>query len=130
MKKKFILKPENRLELPQIIAGWLSALSSESLPYEIVAKPYKRNRSVEQNDFYWTLLTHISQETGYTKDDLHDMLRYKFLGMQKKEVAGVNIEYLPSSTKLKVGEMADYLTQIEAWSAQLGICLPIMEETR
>jgi hypothetical protein len=128
VKKRFILKDTNRLELPHTVAQWLLALSKDALPYEIVAKPYRRNRRIEQNDFYWTLLTHISQETGYTKDDLHDMMRYKFLGMQQKEVAGVNIEYLPSTTKLKVGEMADYLTQIEQWASQLGIWLPAREE--
>jgi len=107
-----------------IIHQWLLAQVVESLPLEVVIKPYKRNRTVEQNDYYWTVLTHISQETGYTKDDLHDMMRYKFLGMQKKEVAGVVIEYLPSTTKLKVGDMADYITQIDAWSAERGIALP------
>lgn len=128
MKKKFVMRDNNRTELPQIIAQWLMALSNDSLPYEIIAKPYKRNRSIESNDFYWTLLTHISTETGYSKDDLHDMMRYKFLGMQKKEVAGIVIEYLPSTTKLKVSEMADYLTQIEVWAAQLGIWLPAQED--
>ena len=124
MAKRFVVRPENRLDVLQIIHQWLLAQVVESLPLEVVIKPYKRNRTVEQNDYYWTVLTHISQETGYTKDDLHDMMRYKFLGMQKKEVAGVVIEYLPSTTKLKVGDMADYITQIDQWSAERGIALP------
>jgi len=125
MAKRFKLTKENVLQVAQVILKWILAQSTDSLPLEVVIKPYKRNRSVEQNDYYWTVLTHISGETGYTKDDLHDMLRYKLLGMQKKEVAGVVIEYLPSTTKLKVGEMADYITQIEAWAAPMGIALPI-----
>ena len=124
MAKRFVVRPENRLDVLQIIHQWLLAQAVESLPLEVVIRPYKRNRTVEQNDYYWAVLTHISQETGYTKDDLHDMMRYKFLGMQKKEVAGVVIEYLPSTTKLKVGDMADYITQIDQWSAERGIALP------
>lgn len=127
MIKRFIIKPESRHHIAHSVHQWLLAQADEHLPLEVSIKPYKRNRSTEQNALYWSLLSVISQETGYTKDDLHDMLRNKFLGMQVKEIAGEQVQYLPSTTKLKVGEMADYITQIEAWSAQLGIRLPAWE---
>ena len=123
MTKRFTIRPNNRSEVLQIIAQWLQAQAIDTLPLEVVVKPYKRNRSVEQNALLWKLYSLISDETGHSKDEIHDLMRWKFLGMQKKEVAGTVIEYLPSTTKLKVSEMADYITQIEAWAANLGIRL-------
>lgn len=127
MKKRVIIRSENRHQIAQNLHQWILALSDECLPIEVNAKPYKRNRSNEQNDYYWSLLTVIANETGHTKDDLHAMMVYKFLGMREKTVAGETISYLPSTTKLKVGEMADYITHIEAWASQLGIRLPAWE---
>jgi len=127
MKKRFILRKDNQRIVMESLVEWLNARNLDE-PLEISIRPYKRNRSREQNDYYWALLTAIANETGHTKEEIHELMRYRFLGMQSKEIAGHRIEYLPSTTKLKVGEMADYITQIEAWAASLGIALPYRED--
>lgn len=121
--KKFRLTPENKDTVINSAIEFIKVIEV-TFPIEIVIKPYRKNRSLEQNEYYWVVLTHISSETGHSKEDLHDMLRNKFLGMQTKSVCNEEIQYLPSTRKLKVGEMADYITQIEAWAALLGIRLP------
>jgi len=128
MKKRFIVRLENKFEISERVERWIETLSDELLPVEVTIKPYKKNRSLEQNDFYWTVITLISAETGYSKDEIHDLMRYKFLGLQSKDISGQKIEYLPSTTKLKIGEMADYITQCEAWAAEMGIRLPYREK--
>jgi len=122
--KRFIFRPDNRQQILQVIANYLSAQGDAALPLEVVVKPYKSNRSIMQNDLYWTLVSAIANDTGHSRDEIHDLCRYRFLGMRSKEVAGVKIEYLPSTTKLKVAEMSDYFTQCEAWAAGIGVYLP------
>jgi len=41
-----------------------------------------------------------------------------------KEIAGLTVESLPSTTKLKVGEMCEYQEAIERWAGSMGIRLP------
>jgi len=126
--KKFIIRKENKPSIINMIKDFLCLLKLDT-PYEIIIRPYKNNRSNDQNALYWKWLEIIGKELGYTRDEMHELCRYKFLGMHSKEIAGVKIEYLPSTTKLKVGEMSEYLESISRWTAELGIRLPAMEES-
>lgn len=99
-------------------------LFKPKLKIQVTVGDYKRNRSLEQNDRLWAMYKIIGDELGYTKDEIHSLMRYKFLGMDKKEVAGEIIEELPSTTKLKVGDMIDYQDDIERWANGMGIRMP------
>jgi len=92
---------------------------------EVDVKPYKKNRSTEQNALLWKWYGYIGNELGYSKDETHDILRYKFLGIMTREVCGHQIEELPSTTKLKVGEMSEYMESISRFAAEHGIRLPM-----
>jgi len=124
--KRFIIRPENRETVSNSIREYLEMLNIDK-PQEIIVREYKKNRSANQNSLLWKWYGCISQELGYNKDEIHDLMRYKFLGMRAKEVAGQRIEYLPSTTKLKVGEMAEYMEAISRFAAELGIRLPAEE---
>jgi len=55
-------------------------------PYEVLIQPYKKNRSLEQNNLMWMWLTEISNycdvEFGLncTPDDLKEEFQLRFLG--------------------------------------------------
>jgi len=87
---------------------------------EVVVKPYKRNRSLEQNDTYWMILTDIGNELGYTKNDMHEFFMREYLPPRSIEVNGKVMEAY-STRELKVGEMKDYLDRIVQWAAEHGI---------
>lgn len=87
---------------------------------EVVVKPYKRNRSLEQNDTYWMIITDIGNELGYTKNDMHEFFMREYLPPRSVEVNGKVIEAY-STRELKVGEMKDYLDRIIQWAAEHGI---------
>jgi hypothetical protein len=87
---------------------------------EVVVKPYKRNRSLEQNDTYWMIITDIGNELGYTKNDMHEFFMREYLPPRSIEVNGKVIEAY-STRELKVGEMKDYLDRIIQWAAEHGI---------
>ena len=87
----------------------------------------KDSRSTKQNSLYWDWLTVIS-ETGHTKDELHIIFRDKFLGYNEVTTKTKTVKELRSTTSLKVGEMKDYLEQIDIFAAEYGLILPRPED--
>lgn len=73
----------------------------------------KPTRSAEQNNLYFLYLGVIAEETGHSKDDLHDLFKGKFLGGEVVEVFGEKVRQKKSTTKLNKNDFAEYLLAIE-----------------
>ena len=124
-------------------------------PVEVTIKPWRRNRSQEQNALYWKWVAIMADEYGNTKDDLHEILKRNHLApileredegyasmMQalrelwksgarsKAEALLKQVTRLTSTTGLKVKEMTEYLEAIEQQAADAGIELPKPEGKR
>lgn len=72
-----------------------------------------KQRSNSQNAKYWKLIDLASEVSGYTKDELHDICRYKFLGTTTFNIAGedvVSINHTPDTTSK---EFTDYIMKVE-----------------
>ena len=88
--------------------------------YRLSIEELKPSRTHEQNSRYWALVTAISQQAPahmggeyHAPEVWHEYLARRFLGM----VPGPFGEGVRKSTsKLKVGEFSDYMTEIEAWA--------------
>ena len=104
----------------------IQALNIENV-WEVSIKPYKRNRSIEQNNLYWKWLTIIANDTGYTTDEMHEeMMRQHLTPHCVNTPSGVVDVY--STKKLKVKEMTAYLEAIGMTAARMGIALPRPDE--
>ena len=90
-------------------------------------KPNKDSRSIKQNKLYWQWLS-CFEETGNTKDAMHKYLREMYLGCEFEKVKGHTIKILPSTTKLKVKEFAEYLLKIDILAQDMGLILPRPED--
>ena len=66
--KKVVLKNEIILKTTQNL---LSELYLTGEVYEVDIKPYKKNRSLLQNGFYWEIMTIASNDIGMSKEELH-----------------------------------------------------------
>ena len=108
-------------------------------PFEVIVQPIKKKRSLAQNRLYWKWIGEISlqmevpDENGelqkYDRDTWHDLCRMKFLGVKVIKLG--DKEYprpAMSTTKLKVGEFADYLTKIEAHFLSKGVQLTFTDD--
>jgi hypothetical protein len=106
----------------------------EDHPYEVVIRPYKANRKLEQLGLYWIRLAEIEAQAfidgrRFAADPvLHEFCKREFLpdvctkGIEKWAVMPGGERILKMSTGyLNVREFADYLTQVEAWGASLGV---------
>ena len=101
----------------------------ESDKWEVVIQEYKKKRSLAQNRLYWMYLPYLADHFGYSKDDMHDELKYHFIGEEhyigRKGVARIRPK---STTKLNVKQMVEYLTKIELLAQDNDIKLPIPDD--
>jgi len=121
--KTFVLNGRNN----DVIKNYLKAIPYDGT-FKMEIKKVESKRSIAQNSLYWMWLTIIGNEVGYTKDEMHDVLRHTLLQPVITEAMGKVVEQLPSTTKMKIGEFTEYLTAIEQWSAEMGILLPKPED--
>lgn len=87
--------------------------------WQVLIKKRPDSRSVEQNARLWMLYTSIGDYLGYTAEEVHQLMGYKFL-LIEKYVGKEKITLIRSTTKLSVKEMAEYQDKICAWASHLG----------
>tara|TARA_R110001606_G_scaffold130742_1_gene266299 strand:+ start:7 stop:402 length:396 start_codon:yes stop_codon:yes gene_type:complete len=91
--------------------------------FELTIKPYKKNRSLEQNALYWKWMMICADELGYTKEGMHQTFMHELLlPIIVDTPLGEIVEY--TTTKLKVKEMASYMEQVSFTAGQMGVKLP------
>ena len=83
--------------------------------YDIIIMDKEGARSHDQNSLLWGVIYKgLSDTTGYTQEELHDILRMKF---DLKDEDG----RLLSTATLTKSEFNDYIDKIINWSRSLGI---------
>lgn len=92
----------------------------------ITIEKLKSKRSTQQNKFYWVLVTILASEIGYDKLEMHDLIKFKFLRTEKVfEKTGEIFEYLKSTTELNKTDFADFIGNLQRWSAEtFNVILP------
>lgn len=82
----------------------------------------KSKRSLEQNSRYHKLITELGKHLGYEHDEMHDIVRFKFL-RNRIEIEGEAFPLLKSTTKLTTIEMMELQDAIERWGVSLGFVM-------
>ena len=87
-----------------------SLIEFEGKEVEIRIRERSNNRSKEQNSLYWKWIDILSKEIGFTKDEMHELIKYKFL---------------KSTTTLTTKEFTLLMNDLLYWSSDtLNINLP------
>jgi hypothetical protein len=96
--------------------------------YEVYIKPRKRTRSLNQNSYYWAAVVQpftdwLRENYGDSKIDkeqAHEMLKVKVLGLEQKEIPGKSesVTIIPRSKTLTVEEFSEYIEKCAAWLAE------------
>jgi hypothetical protein len=105
-------------------AGILCGLPNDG-KYEVVLRPHKTTRSVQQNSLYWKWVTILGDFCGYDKDDMHEVLGEEYL--EKREFTdrkGRKYRRPVSTAGLSVKDFSDYLNKIEGQAISMGVALP------
>lgn len=95
---------------------YLQTLNNKEVELTIGQK--RTSRSVQQNKYYWgVILLLVSQHTGFTPKECHEVFKKKFLTywkLYKKH----KYAFTRSTTTLDLGEFADYMEKIRQFVAE------------
>lgn len=116
----------NRAAFDSAVAG-----IREGTEIEVAVTRLRATRSVKQNRWYWGVAIHLlSDHTGYGPDEMHDILKAKFLPKHLAVMNGngriVDSFVIGGSTReLNTVEFKEYTERIQEWAANdLGVVIP------
>ena len=119
MKNRILRTPED------LKRGANSLLGLEQyLPIKVGVEQYKPTRSVEQNDKMWAMLGEVSKQVVWygaklTPEEWKDVFSASLNG--QKSAPGIDggfVVFGARTSKMKVSEMMDMITIIEAFGAE------------
>ena len=124
---KFVIKNNQD---KQMLFNHLKDLDSD---YIVDVKKQRNNRSNMQNNYYWKCIVQVlAQELGYFNDEMHDILRAKFLNeweMIEINDRKIGLNKIVSTTSLNTKSFEVYAEQIRIWAlSDLGIRLMLPNE--
>tara|TARA_R110002051_G_scaffold280089_2_gene341662 strand:+ start:2886 stop:3269 length:384 start_codon:yes stop_codon:yes gene_type:complete len=100
----------------------------EGKEVEIRIRERSNSRSKEQNSLYWQWINILSNEIGFTKMEMHELIKYKFLKRNIVNDDGGEEIIIKSTTTLTVKEFNQLMNDLLYWSNDtLGINLPSYE---
>lgn len=132
-------------------ALFMAQQSSEEV-LEVTIQPESRKRSLAQNRLYHMWVSHFSQQTGISIDDVYLDFKRRFLlriyytadnqfaemcdsikqleklDLAKYESISKQVIKMTSTTKANTEQMTEYLNQINRFSYSQNIMLPIPED--
>ena len=86
----------------------------------MVIRKRKNKRSEDQKNRLWGYLyPSVGNHLGYSSDDIHQLMGFKFL-KEEKAINGENVSIIQSTSRLNVKQMVDYQRNIEIWAMDLG----------
>ena len=94
--------------------------------HAVAIKKKRANRSGSQNRYYWSVvIAYISEETGFTKEEAHQIMGRMFLKYVKSVPDGTEEVFVRSTTSLNTLEMTEYIESIRTFAlSELGTYIP------
>lgn len=120
--KRLKVTSEEELEHVRKLLGELDL----SKQWDIEVKEFKSNRSVAQNKRYWRLINELGSYLGYEPEEMHQMMKYKYLSY-KQEMLGDEMVVIPSTSDLTIKEFIEYCNNVERFAISLGFTLDITQ---
>ena len=128
-KTTYILRPGETVPEANFMQ-WLVSRDREK-PWRIEVSEYRKNRTLEQNAYYWsgvlpTIQKHIEESRGdhYSTDEIHEYMRDKFLPRRTITIKGETAVVRPSTASLNTKEFHDYIEHVIYFAAESGIVVP------
>jgi len=132
MKQTFVLRPGETAPESRLMQ-WLVSRDREK-PWKVEVSEYRKNRSLEQNAYYWsavlpTMQSFIEESRGdhYSCDEIHEYMRDDFLPHRVITIKGQAKVVRPSTASLTTEEFSVYLEHVIHFAAESGIVIPAPE---
>jgi len=93
---------------------------------DVVISAFRKDRTLPQNRYYWgVVLKHVSDYTGYTDEEAHDLFKDTFLTKKTVTIGSKTIERTPSTTELSTIEFNEFIESVCRYVAsEIGLAIP------
>ena len=127
--KSGVLKINNRHDFDRSLIQ-LAPLAKDFTEVEIIVRKKRSRRSLDQNAFFHSWINLLSNYTGYSFDQMKNIVKYKFLKAEAiNEKTGEIYEYIKETSSLNKSDFADFCTEIQHWSKDtFNLILPVPGE--
>lgn len=113
------------LDSPKQFAAYAKRFEGDEIEVEI-RKRRKKRSDVQNRYWHGVVIPLLAEHTGYTRDEMHEALKAKFLGSEDLALGLVRIG---STTKLSTEKFADLVDQVVLWAAEsLGVIIPLPDK--
>ena len=122
MRKRWILRSfEIRNECCRQIRG----INVDDAVWEVIVKPYKKNRSLEQNDMFHAWCGSIADKTGHTKEEIKNILIETVFGTEEYlNLQGNQRTRIRQTSSMTLGEMSELIERSTQIGIELGADVP------
>lgn len=109
---------------PQFASDQSKMLASEFRKHEgkeirIEIFRHHKLRSDDQNNYMWGVLyKYIMVETGYSKNEVHALMRSMFADKVHLKIGDKEVEVIPSTSTLTTVEMSEYWERVRKFAAE------------
>ena len=123
MNKRWILRSKFQQDR---CVEYISTLDLEDPQLlEVIVRPYKKNRSLEQNDMFHAWCGTIADKTGHSKGEVKDILLESVFGSEEYlNLQGEKRSRLRSSSDLSRSEMSELIERTTQLGIELGAEVP------
>jgi hypothetical protein len=96
---------------------------------ELIVQKEQKERTNQQSKYLFGVVYQlISEETGYSKEEVHEMMKSIYL-KDNKVVNNKRYTVIRSTSSLTTVEMVEYIENIKRWSSsELGLNIPDSNE--
>lgn len=108
--------------------NWLNNQPMPESGWYVEAIPAEQKRSADQNNLLWVsayrpIAQFLSEQSGkvITAEMVHEVAKDRFSPRIVVELYGKSKSYPKSTTRMGKAEFSDYLEQVYAWGAEMGV---------
>jgi iron uptake system EfeUOB component EfeO/EfeM len=91
---------------------------------DVTIEPHREDKSAEMRGFWHFLLGVISQETGYTKEEVKELVKKALLGTKTIKIGSIEKEVTESSEAQAKPSYSELIEGTYRIAAEAGITLP------
>lgn len=115
----------------QAAIAHIQGIDLAARPVQVVSvENFKKSRTNSQNSYLWGVVYKtISDETGYSCDELHELFKNSFLPHKLVTIGDKSVRITPSTTALKTDEFNEYIELVCRYAAEtIGCYIPAPNE--
>lgn len=123
--KRFIFDKENK-RINEVKRGLMNELKAMDLskPKIVMIGDYAKDKTAEQRSWFHALCKILGDETGYTLDEVKELVKKDILSTKIVKIGGISKEVTKSSEKAKRDEYSELIDGIYRIGAEAGVVLP------